>query len=235
MSVGIWLLLCKWHSDQHPGAAKVRQTHPLVFFPSLRFFSNPVCFSDTTPEFSTLTLTFTTVTAYRRPFTWPTASWPCPSTNTETTFSQERVKSDPHPQYAAMYLDTTLLSVCVCVCVVFRWHVWSGSREWQVLLPECSSERRHRWPEWVSLHTYDDAFVFANAVNKAVVRRLPPALPASDQTGGGLLPAHVHRAAGRGSLRGYSGDGWQQSGRDHECFLPTVRRWLSGLRSTGLL
>lgn len=34
-------------------------------------------------------------------------------------------------------------------------------------------------------------------VNKVVVFRLPPALPASDQTGGGLLPAHMHRPAGQ--------------------------------------
>lgn len=34
-------------------------------------------------------------------------------------------------------------------------------------------------------------------VNNIVVFRLPPALPASDQTGSGLLPAHMHRTAGQ--------------------------------------
>lgn len=34
-------------------------------------------------------------------------------------------------------------------------------------------------------------------VKTVAVFRLPPALPASDQTGGGLLPAHMHRAAGQ--------------------------------------
>lgn len=61
-------------------------------------------------------------------------------------------------------------------------------------------------------------------LNEVVVFRLPPALPASDQTGGGLLPAHMHCPAGEGSLRDYSGDGWQHYRRYHECFLHTVRR-----------
>lgn len=49
--------------------------------------------------------------------------------------------------------------------------------------------------------------------NKAVVFRLPPALPASDQTGGGFLPAHMHRPAGQWSLRVPLGmDGWMAAG-----------------------
>lgn len=41
--------------------------------------------------------------------------------------------------------------VNVCVVVFCRWHVWGGSRERPVLLPQRSSQRRHRWPEWVDL------------------------------------------------------------------------------------
>ena len=33
-------------------------------------------------------------------------------------------------------------------------------------------------------------------INKVVVFRLPSAFPAGDQTGGRLLPAHMHRPAG---------------------------------------
>lgn len=73
--------------------------------------------------------------------------------------------------------------------------------------------------------------------NKAVVFRLPPALPASDQTGGGFLPAHMHRPAGQWSLRVPLGMDRFGSRPAHvrSVFLPTVRRWLSGVRSTGLL
>lgn len=44
-----------------------------------------------TPEFYTLILTFTMATVYRKPSTSLTGSWPCHSTNTETTSFQAQV------------------------------------------------------------------------------------------------------------------------------------------------
>lgn len=52
---------------------------------------------------------------------------------------------------------------------------------------------------------------------RVFVFRLPAALSASDQTGGGLLPAHMHRPTGQWKLSGYVApsvcsydDDWQQ-------------------------
>lgn len=80
--------------------------------------------------------------------------------------------------------------------------------------------------EFLSTHTMMSSIQEPRAANhgkvngnKAVVFRLPPALPASDQTGGGFLPAHMHRPAGQCSLRVPLGmDGWQQARSCQECF-----------------
>lgn len=52
--------------------------------------------------------------------------------------------------------------VDVCVVVVFcRRHVWGWSRERPVLLPQRSSQRRHRWPEWVDFLHYITSYILS--------------------------------------------------------------------------
>ena len=59
----------------------------------------------TTPEFYTLILTFTMATVYRKPSTSQTGSWPCHSTNTETTSFQAQVTK-------AFWVVSELYSIC---------------------------------------------------------------------------------------------------------------------------
>lgn len=92
------------------------------------------------------------VTVSRKPSTWPTESWPSPSTNMGTTFFQEQVNACLKSYCFFCFHAEVVLTECNLrqyVSVHCRWHVWGGSRERAVLLPQCSSERRHRWPEWV--------------------------------------------------------------------------------------
>lgn len=54
-----------------------------------------------------------------------------------------------HAEDFALVLCCLWCLLCACVVVFCRGHVWGGSRERPVLLPQRSSQRRHRWPEWV--------------------------------------------------------------------------------------
>lgn len=85
-----------------------------------------------------------------------------------------------------------------------RWHVWSWSRKWSLLLSECAFARWHWWPKWVEELSLGIAVypVLCTYFSRRAITalyslwRLQTSLPTSNQSSGRLLSAHMHSAAG---------------------------------------